>query len=204
MFKGAIASAAGVALLLGGAGTFALWQDTIDFRDNATINAGALHFSEDALPYATWKINGVPIVDLDDPPDGATDEIEAVRFVPGDVVTMTWDSVELVVDGDYLVAQFGVSLDDLDLTGLAQAEREKAEAFFADLTHEVEISQDGIEWHPTSATFPVERGVQQFHVRAKVTFDPEAMDQVAYGAAIPLQGLGLSVTQVPHALHPAG
>ena len=194
LFKGAIASAAGVALLLGGAGTFALWQDTAGLRSDATIEAGRLEFGIDSMPAAVWTINGEPI---------AESAIEDVRFVPGDVVTMTWNSVPVIVDGDYLVAKFGVSLDNLHLEAIDnEAQREAAEAFFADLTHQVKIREVGSDtWHASTDEFDLVRGPNLFEVRAEVTFDPSAMDQVAYGAVIPLAGLGLSVEQVPHVLH---
>ncbi|WP_344777116.1 alternate-type signal peptide domain-containing protein [Gryllotalpicola kribbensis] len=205
LFKGAIASAAGVALLLGGAGTFALWQDTAALRNDAAINAGRLEFDLSEygghLPYADWEINGHPVVDLPDSEEGTADEIEAVRFVPGDVVTMTWDRVPVIVDGDYLVAKFGVSLENLDFNDMTDAEREAAEAFFADLVHEVQISRDGVNWVSDTNTFELTRGTEVFHVRAQVTFDDDAMDKVAYGARIPLQDIGLSIEQVPHEDH---
>jgi alternate signal-mediated exported protein len=203
MFKGAIATGAGVALLLGGAGTFALWEDDLDFRDNATITAGTLKFDIEHLDYADWEINGNPIVDGPDEDDTATNEIEAVRFVPGDVVTMTWDDVPLIVDGDYLVAEFGVSLDGLDFNLIEDEDaRDAARAFFADLQHEVKVRKLGeTEWHTSADNFDLVRGTEHFQVQATVTFDAEAMDQLAYGAAIPLQGLGLTVKQVPHDDH---
>ncbi|GAA4161655.1 hypothetical protein GCM10022286_19570 [Gryllotalpicola daejeonensis] len=203
LFKGAIASAAGVALLLGGAGTFALWEDTAGLRSDALIEAGRLEFGWEKMPQAVWTINGHPI---------AEEDVAAVRFVPGDLVTMTWTDVPVIVDGDYLNAKFDVSLDNLKLDEIQdQAAKEKALAFFEGLTHSVEIRQlmdvndpdynPDPAWHATTDEFELARGTNHFQVRAQVVFDPDAMDQTAYGAQIPLAGLGLTVTQVPHDDH---
>jgi alternate signal-mediated exported protein len=199
LFKGAIASAAGVALLLGGAGTFALWQDTAALRNDAAINAGKLLFDlsefDGHLPYADWTINGHDIEDDND--NGTTsDEIEAVRFVPGDVVTMTWDRVPVIVDGDFLVAKFGVSLDSLVFD-----EDTPEGAFFADLVPKVEISRNGTDWVADTTEFELTRGTEIFHVRATVKFKADALSQLAYGARIPLEDIGLSLEQVPHEDH---
>ncbi|GAA4167814.1 alternate-type signal peptide domain-containing protein [Gryllotalpicola koreensis] len=204
LFKGAIASAAGVALLLGGAGTFALWQDTAGLRGDAIIEAGRLEFGWETMPQAVWTINEQPI---------AESAVANVRFVPGDVVTMTWEDVPVIVDGDYLVAEFGVSLDGLKLNEIEDPDAKAAAiAFFEGLEHSVEIRQlildeedpaydPNPDWHASTDEFELERGTNTFQVRATVVFDPDAENPTAYGAQIPLTGLGLSIKQVPHDLH---
>ena len=59
LLKGAIAGAAGVALLLGGAGTFALWNSSATVT-GGNIDAGNLHVADSGTA-GTWPANGPPI-----------------------------------------------------------------------------------------------------------------------------------------------
>lgn len=71
--KGAIATAAGVTLLLGGAGTFALWNDTIAGGTPGTVASGQLQFTGPGVTGSWFDANsGQPIAP-------ATD-----KMVPGD------------------------------------------------------------------------------------------------------------------------
>ncbi len=75
--KAGIATAAGIALLMGGAGTLAFWNDQAELA-GGTVNTGHL----------TLTSNG----------DGAWDE-DLDFIVPGDTVTYT-ETLELEVEGD--------------------------------------------------------------------------------------------------------
>jgi alternate signal-mediated exported protein len=79
--KGSLAITAGVALLLGGAGTLALWNDT------AGINAGTV-------------TSGV--LDVTNATPGSWDKTIA-KIVPGDTITYT-DTLQLTATGDNLKA----------------------------------------------------------------------------------------------------
>jgi alternate signal-mediated exported protein len=77
--KGAIAGAAGVALLLGGGGTFALWSSS------QTVTAGPVRsgvLSMDPLAEATWRDVSVDRVARTIP----TAEVGSYRIVPGDTL----------------------------------------------------------------------------------------------------------------------
>ena len=96
LVKGSIAGAVGIALLLGGAGTFALWSDT------ASVNGGVVQTGtlDVALTGSgTWK---------DVSPDAPnTTWVPATdRLVPGDTVTFTQD-VTVVANGKNLKATLG-------------------------------------------------------------------------------------------------
>src|SRR6187402_2589102 len=98
--KGTIVGAAGIALLLGGAGTFALWSDSASV-DGGTVTSGTLSFN-DVRP-GVWKdispdVNG-----------GAGVDINPATFltVPGDVLAYTSDVV-VNATGTHLLANFGV------------------------------------------------------------------------------------------------
>ncbi len=102
--KGAIAGAAGIALLLGGAGTFALWNDS------ATINASSV--SSGTLTIAagsagTWAnvTSGTPV---------SIPSISAFKIVPGHKLTFT-QTVNIVATGNDLKAN--LTFDPTTITG---------------------------------------------------------------------------------------
>ena len=94
--KGTIAGAAGIALLLGGAGTFALWNDSVNIP-GGTISSGDLSIDDTSV--GVWR-------------DVSTDKTPVVidpttfLMVPGDTVEYAQD-VTLNASGDNLVANFG-------------------------------------------------------------------------------------------------
>jgi alternate signal-mediated exported protein len=76
MIKGSIAGATGVALLMGGFGTYALWSDSEDL-EAGTVQSGELDI---ATSTGTWD---------DTRTAGAGDWSASHKLVPGDVVTYT-------------------------------------------------------------------------------------------------------------------
>lgn len=90
MTKGALGAGLGVALLLGGSGTLAVWN-----ADQAgaagTIVSGDLNL--DGAP-GTWTSNL----------SGAVADITAYKVVPGEVLTYT-QPLEVTLDGDELTAK---------------------------------------------------------------------------------------------------
>lgn len=113
--KGAIALAAAGALLLGGAGTYALWSDSVTL-DGGSINAGQLDLS--VIGSGAWADissgTPVPITDIAD-----------FLIVPGDVLTYSV-SAEVRAVGDNLEATLAADpasitsddelLGDIDIT----------------------------------------------------------------------------------------
>ena len=97
--RGAIAGAAGIALLLGGAGTFATWNA------QTTVNAGVIHSGELALVNSsdagTWAIGTTTVAD-----------ISTHRIVPGDTITYT-KTLGIKATGDNLKATLAVDFGDL-------------------------------------------------------------------------------------------
>jgi alternate signal-mediated exported protein len=96
--KGMIAGAAGVVLLLGGGGTFALWNDSADIP-GGTISSGEL--SIDATTAGVWhdvSFDTLPAVVIIDP--------ATFLMVPGDTVEYAQD-VTLNATGNNLLANFG-------------------------------------------------------------------------------------------------
>jgi alternate signal-mediated exported protein len=93
LLKGAIAGAAGVALLLGGAGTFALWNSSATVTGGKVV-AGNLLVTADSST-GTWTANNVSI------------DIATFKAVPGDVLKFT-KIVNVTASGDKLVATLGL------------------------------------------------------------------------------------------------
>lgn len=107
LLKGSIAGAVGVALLLGGAGTFASWNSTAIVGSAGAIKAGTLTVTDPApATPGTWR-NG-PLT------TSPTITIANFRTVPGDVLTYT-KTLNVVATGDNLKAI--LSLDPNSITG---------------------------------------------------------------------------------------
>ena len=93
LIKGTAAVAVGAALLLGGGGTLASWNDTATatpgsiFSGNLDIEPGA----------ASWYVDGTRI-----------DDISTYRVVPGDVLTFT-QVLDVTLAGDKMAASVSAS-----------------------------------------------------------------------------------------------
>jgi alternate signal-mediated exported protein len=98
LVKGSIAGAAGIALLLGGLGSFALWTDS------TTVTAGAVSSGELRIvkPETTgaWKFTNGPTLS------------NTSVIVPGDTVTYT-DTFTVKAKGDRLRAKLTVNAGEL-------------------------------------------------------------------------------------------
>jgi alternate signal-mediated exported protein len=96
LVKGSIAGAAGVALLLGGAGTLALWNDSASINAG-TVASGVLDVANDAA--GSWS----PSLSL---------------IVPGDTIVYT-DALEVTATGDNLKATVTTNIGSItnNITG---------------------------------------------------------------------------------------
>src|SRR5690554_2199545 len=106
LLKGSIAGAAGIALLLGGAGTLALWNDTETIAGGA-ITAGELDIDA-GTSAGVWAVNDIDIV------SPAT--IDDYRVVPGDIVTFT-KVFDVTAVGDNLEATVALSNNAITAVG---------------------------------------------------------------------------------------
>lgn len=96
LLKGALAGVAGIALLLGGAGTFALWNSSATVT-GGTIVAGQLLVSGSTTP-GTWSVNGGA--------DRTT--LDGFKAVPGDSLVYT-RIMNITATGDNLVATLSMA-----------------------------------------------------------------------------------------------
>jgi alternate signal-mediated exported protein len=122
--KGAIALGAAGLLLLGGAGTYALWSDSVTLG-GGSINAGQLDLAI-AAPGAWADVStGTPV---------PIANIAAFRIVPGDVLTYSL-SATLQAEGDNLEAT--LAADPASISGDA--------ALLADIDIDTDVSIDGTD-----------------------------------------------------------
>ena len=186
LIKGAVAGAAGVALLLGGAGTFALWNST------ATVNVGSV--ASGTLSIATsgsavWKNVS------SDEEDGGTviPAIGSYQIVPGDTLELT-QVVTIDATGNNLAAT--LSYDDASIAAVGAAnEALKDELVFTvDATGGANVTRIG-----TGNTFSVTPSASQSTVTLTVTIDLPATvsGTTAQGGTVDFSTLAFKLQQNP-------
>ncbi|WP_344791581.1 alternate-type signal peptide domain-containing protein [Gryllotalpicola daejeonensis] len=196
LFKGAIAGAAGVALLLGGAGTFALWNDDTDAGTDAQIEAGHLMFG--TVPAGQWYLNGST--------SALTDEqVEALALVPGDILLYKVNGVQIIAHGTDLKAQLGFDWDNVTDAGTDGSDVTDATAGseFLD-TLDVAYAVTDAQGDPVALTdgdtMTITGGdtidAQTVNIAVTITFDPNTDAHVAMGGKVDLSGFDLTLKQV--------
>ena len=190
LLKGGIAAAAAVALLLGGAGTFALWQDVADFGVESPITAGNLHFTGDPSD-GEWTLtsaDGQTISDVDP---------SAVFIVPGDVLTYTVDGLGITGTGNTLDAQLGVHWGDSP----AGSNPEDV-ALYNNLVTAFTLSDGDLDQTVTSSsTIPLDinsataQSWELGTVTVTITFN-DVDGLTAQNGTVDLNGFGLTLNQV--------
>lgn len=167
--KGAIAGAAGIVLLLGGAGTFALWNDSASVA-GGDITSGTLSMTPDGAP--VWED-----VSADVAGNPSVIDPGAFLIVPGDTITMTQD-VTIDASGDNLLAEFDYTYAEGTLpTGFST---------------DVEVEVNGVV---TANPADVSDG-DVVTVVLTLEFDSATSDQVSQNATVNLNDIDVTVTQV--------
>lgn len=187
MIKGAIAGATGVALLMGGSGTYALWSDSQGL-DGGTVQSGTLDIV--SVGAASWA-------------DVSTDATSSTwqadyMMVPGDKVTMT-RAVTIDAEGKNLAVDFALTglptgpywggnlavtatYDGQALTGGADDNGTPADT-----------SDDGHRFTTAAATPAQVDGVRNLVVTFE--FDRNTSGVAQQDRSLSLSGLNLTVTQ---------
>lgn len=171
MTKGTVAIAAGVTLLLGGAGTYALWETSQPLDGSVAVGDLDLELGE-----GTWTLNGAPVPD-----------VERVRIVPGDEVSLDQDLTVTAI-GDDLLAQLSVN---------------EGENFIpADLAEYVDVTFDlDAPWATDEGgnTYLVQAGTAPYTATATVTvhFDEETPGRAGTNSTLDLSALEFSLEQLP-------
>jgi alternate signal-mediated exported protein len=187
MIKGSIAGATGIALLMGGFGTYALWSDS-EGLDGGTVQSGALDITN--VGAASWA-------DVSSDATSSTWQAD-YKMVPGDKVTMT-RAVTIDAEGKNLAVDFALTglpagpywggnlavtatYDGQALTGGADDNGTPADT-----------SDDGYKFTKTAATPAQLDGAKNLVVTfefAKTTGTTTQQDK-----QLSLSGLNLSITQ---------
>jgi alternate signal-mediated exported protein len=182
LVKGAVAGAVGVALLLGGAGTFALWNSSIGVA-SGTVATGTLSFG--TATGSTW---------VDNSPGALTTTFNPAtqKIVPGDVVALT-QTITVNATGKNLVAQLAYLPSSV--------------AIPADLVGKIvptltvtKVSGDAtITGNGTSTPYtitPTAGGVSTFSVVISYAFDKLTSGVVGQNESVDLSGASFTLTQI--------
>jgi alternate signal-mediated exported protein len=186
LLKGSLAGAVGVALLLGGAGTFASWNSSASLQAG-TIQAGTLTVTEPstAAPGSWYK--GVAT-------SGATVDLTTFKAVPGDVLTFV-KTMTIVATGTNLSANLTLDPTTIAPTGSADVDLALANI----LKKNAVLTATGTTLGTVAAngTYPVSTGTSNVTVNVKLTWpsDTTAIDNAAKLGSVNLSGLAVLLTQ---------
>lgn len=177
MIKGALAGGAGVVLLMGSFGTFALWNDSTTI-DNDALASGALDIT-DTGPAVWADVSTTGIA------GGAAVDPDVHTMVPGDTWTLT-QPVDIAADGKNLAVDFSVtgidpgtwSTLDVSMTYAGQPLTKGADGFARTFTAPAGESLDGTKDLVVTFAFPA-----------------SVVDQDDQGEGVDLSAVGVAVTQ---------
>lgn len=182
LVKGAVAGAAGIALLLGGAGTFALWNSSIGVA-SGTVATGTLAFG--AATGAIWTDNS---------PGALTTTFNPAtqKIVPGDVVSLS-QTITMTATGKNLVAQLAYVPSSVaipaDLVGKIVPTLTVTKA-----SGDATITGNGTST-PYTIT-PSSGGVTTLTVVISYAFDKTTAGVVGQNESVDLSGASFSLTQL--------
>lgn len=175
--KGAVAAGAAAVLLLGGLGSFALWQDTESVGGGA-INSGELNFEPTATPGVWTDISEGGSVVIGPDPSG-------YLIVPGDVLTYT---------NSYTVNSAGENIEATITADFSQVTGDPALAAALNTT----VAVDGGAALPNGSAveLPLTSPTQTIAVTVTITFDQATTDLVAQNETVNLNAFTLTLDQV--------
>ncbi|HLS50356.1 MAG TPA: alternate-type signal peptide domain-containing protein [Actinomycetaceae bacterium] len=173
MMKGTIAITAGVVLLLGGAGTYALWEVTQPL--DGTVASGDLNLE---LGAASWTLNGEDVAGVED-----------VRIVPGDTLVLA-QQLTVTAIGDDLAAQLAV--DTTEMSGnSALVQQLEVSLALPDPTW-ADATEDG-----AYTIAPADEAYEPVTATVTIVFDEETGGQIGTNGEVDLSGVVFSLNQVP-------
>ncbi|MET4047975.1 MULTISPECIES: alternate-type signal peptide domain-containing protein [unclassified Rhodococcus (in: high G+C Gram-positive bacteria)] len=177
--KGAVAAGAAAVLLLGGLGSFALWNDSEDIA-GGTITSGELSLTQATAPVWTQTTSDVN-------PAGEIADISAYRIVPGDIITYS-ASYGILADGDNLLADLSVNIADI-APGAGNAELDDAvDVSIAATSDTTPLPTNGDKVRLTS-------GDQTVNLTITFAFDSATTGQVAQNQQLDLEAFTLVLEQ---------
>lgn len=187
--KGAIAGAAGILLLLSGAGTFALWNGSASAAAGS-VQSGTMTIAADAAA-GTWSVvHGSGSAT-------AIPNIANFRAVPGDVLTFT-QKVDVTATGDNLSAILSVDPTSIKAGDASPASAALVTALTSGMTVVVGAPlPTGVTAGSAANTYNVSgtTGTKVLTVSVTLPFDPTTTGTVAQGGTVNLSALGFKLAQ---------
>jgi alternate signal-mediated exported protein len=179
--KGAIATAAGVILLMGGAGTLASWNSSATAGASQTISAGSLGVT--AGTAGVWK-NAA----------GTTITPSSYKIVPGDVLTYT-QTFNLAATGDNLL--FTVSATPGAIAGATSATADTKLAAQTSSSATYTVSGSNIAASTSANTYKVasNSGTSTVTITMTVQFPYAAADNTSQLGSITLGAGAITLLQ---------
>ncbi|TFD65088.1 alternate-type signal peptide domain-containing protein [Cryobacterium sp. Hb1] len=187
ILTGSIAGATGIALLLGGAGTFALWNSSAAIA-GAPLTAGTLTVETEDVVFWTDQY-------------GAEINMTDYKIVPGDVLTYT-SFLDVTARGDNLHARLAIdhgsiSSENSDASKALQKLLHKTATVSVDIGDAIYVSH---AFSDDQTRFDLSEGDHMLHVTVMIEF-LESFDGVddddAKNALALLSNLGVILTQTP-------
>ena len=169
LVKGSIAGAAGIALLLGGAGTFALWNSTASISSQ-TITAGQLSLT--ANGNGVWKDGTTTIDPLN------------YRIIPGKTLVYT-QSLAVNAVGDGIKA-------DLTYSGLTATGTNSLDTL---ITKTLEVTSPTAT--VAGSTLKFAAGASTVNVKITVVFPDTVTGNAGQNGTLNLNGITFTLTQTP-------
>lgn len=205
LVKGSIAGAAGIALLLGGAGTLALWNDAEDV-DAGTVQTGTLDIALIDADGVASPATGIwedvsPELAAATPFDPSTHKI-----VPGDVVTFTQD-VTIEATGKNLEAQLSYDAGSIEIDpALLGIDPDPSVTTDDWVTVDFDVTAIDVADAPTISPLspgvytvtPAADGTTAYRVVITVTFNSATPGQIGQdeAAGVDLTAASFTITQV--------
>lgn len=171
--RAAVAGAAGVLLLTGGGGTFAVWSDTAALGNDTTITSGTLALEPSGQ--AAWTDARGTVID----PAGYV-------VVPGDTLTYTED-LTIRATGDHLAATLTTNLAAPTVTGDAE--------LAAALRRSAVFTVDGVPYERLEVPITSADDGATLTVELSVTFDERTLGTIAQDQTVNLSAVDVVLTQ---------
>lgn len=209
--KGAIAVGAGVALLLGGAGTMAAWSVSKNLSDQSGVTAGNLDLTLNTAG-AKWywgltTINTTTNAVTCSGPDTnnqITGGIATVKLVPGDCVVYVTPAT-VVASGNHLTANLAVTgtvttTDTVPASPLAASLDVSSTVSIPTATTGLSLTDS--KTIKVDSTAGAINAVDKVNVAVKVIFKGETANQVGTNGAVTLTGAAVTFKQSAPAVAP--
>lgn len=172
LVKGSIAGAAGIALLLGGLGSFALWSDSV-VVGSETVSSGELKIEKDAV--TAPATNGVWSPDLD-------------LIVPGDELTYT-EAFTVTASGDNLHATLTDNMSSI-VEGIDGATTS------ADYTVSTQSAGATSTLTPSAGVYSFDEGTYSVDVTITVVFDDQTSGTTGQNSTLELDDIEIFLNQI--------